>query len=302
MPTLTPGQVDVLRAALVHGVTTLDHLRSANPLGDLAEAVNQLAAHGHVRLGCSPAGALTIRPGRTRALAELAELDLPDDLRAALAVRITLERISRGTPCDGTRRIARPEDVASRVDAWRHEARERYWSIHHGPPPREERLRAIAHQSKRLVARGVEVTLVYSAQISSALKDHTETLRRCGVRVALARTTTHRIVIVDRHHAVVVPTPSAAPPDGAVFIERDELVSSFATYAGLLTEASRCDSDLTRRTVQLMASGLKDAAAAKELGVTDRQFRRYVACALTQLGASSRFQAGVRAARAWGLT
>lgn len=302
MPTFTTSQTDVLCTVLVHGVSTLEDLRGTAPPDELVDAVNRLAGSGHVRLGCGPDGALTIRPGAMPALAELAGLELPDGLRAALDVRAALERISRGTPCDGTRRVPCPEDAAVRVDAWRQEARQRYWSIHHGPPPREERLRAIAHQSRRLVTRGVEVIHVYPAQVSLALQEHTDALRRCGVRVAVARATTHRILVLDDHRAVVVPTTASGAPDGAVFVESDELAASFATYAGLLTDAARCDSDMTLRTLQLLARGLKDAAAAKELGVTDRQFRRYVACALTQLGASSRFQAGMRAARALGLS
>jgi DNA-binding NarL/FixJ family response regulator len=52
-----------------------------------------------------------------------------------------------------------------------------------------------------------------------------------------------------------------------------------------------------RAVLMLMSSGVKDEAAARQLNVSDRTYRRHVADILTRLGASSRFQAGVEAVR-----
>lgn len=49
--------------------------------------------------------------------------------------------------------------------------------------------------------------------------------------------------------------------------------------------------------VRLLATGLTDAGAARKLGISERQFRRYVSVMMKKLEASSRFQAGVEAAR-----
>jgi DNA-binding NarL/FixJ family response regulator len=49
--------------------------------------------------------------------------------------------------------------------------------------------------------------------------------------------------------------------------------------------------------LMLMSSGVKDEAAARQLNVSDRTYRRHVADILSRLGASSRFQAGVEAVR-----
>lgn len=53
-----------------------------------------------------------------------------------------------------------------------------------------------------------------------------------------------------------------------------------------------------RRVLWLLYTGYSDEAAAQELGVSVRTYRRYVAEIVAALGARSRFQAGMRAAAA----
>lgn len=55
--------------------------------------------------------------------------------------------------------------------------------------------------------------------------------------------------------------------------------------------------EMHRMVAQLLAQGLKDETAARELGVSVRSFRRHVAALSVGLQAESRFQAGVAAAR-----
>ncbi len=54
-------------------------------------------------------------------------------------------------------------------------------------------------------------------------------------------------------------------------------------------------SELAPKILELLGSGLKDAAAARSLGLSRRSYRRNLAELMTALGASSRFQAGARA-------
>jgi DNA-binding CsgD family transcriptional regulator len=49
--------------------------------------------------------------------------------------------------------------------------------------------------------------------------------------------------------------------------------------------------------IRLLAAGHTDAVAARKLGISERQFRRYVSVLMQELDASSRFQAGIEAAR-----
>ncbi|MFI9273549.1 LuxR C-terminal-related transcriptional regulator [Kitasatospora sp. NPDC052896] len=54
--------------------------------------------------------------------------------------------------------------------------------------------------------------------------------------------------------------------------------------------------ELKQRIVRMLAEGAKDETVARRLGISLRTCRRHIAEILEQLGASSRFQAGVRAA------
>ncbi|MET9789288.1 helix-turn-helix transcriptional regulator [Streptomyces canus] len=56
--------------------------------------------------------------------------------------------------------------------------------------------------------------------------------------------------------------------------------------------------DLNAGIINLMAQGLKDEVVARRVGVGSRTFRRHISNIMDKLGASSRFQAGVAAARA----
>jgi DNA-binding CsgD family transcriptional regulator len=59
---------------------------------------------------------------------------------------------------------------------------------------------------------------------------------------------------------------------------------------------SRLATEPARRILGLLGAGYRDAAAASELGLSIRTYRRHVAELMSELGAGSRFQAGVRAA------
>jgi DNA-binding CsgD family transcriptional regulator len=65
-------------------------------------------------------------------------------------------------------------------------------------------------------------------------------------------------------------------------------------------DAEHPNHGLDRRTMQiltLLAAGLKDAAIARQLAITERTVRRHVELLLADLQASTRFQAGAGAAR-----
>lgn len=59
---------------------------------------------------------------------------------------------------------------------------------------------------------------------------------------------------------------------------------------------SEAEADLKSRIILLLAEGAKDETVARRLGISLRTCRRHVAEILGQLDASSRFQAGARAA------
>ncbi|MDQ1684741.1 MAG: hypothetical protein QOC82_1478 [Frankiaceae bacterium] len=56
-------------------------------------------------------------------------------------------------------------------------------------------------------------------------------------------------------------------------------------------------SSLERRIVRMLAAGVKDEAIARQLEVSSRTINRYMDRIMTKLGATTRFQAGLQAAR-----
>jgi DNA-binding CsgD family transcriptional regulator len=62
-------------------------------------------------------------------------------------------------------------------------------------------------------------------------------------------------------------------------------------------EAATQDADEVRRVLELLQLGLKDESIARQLGVSLRTVRRRVAGVMDDLGATTRFQAGIEASR-----
>lgn len=57
------------------------------------------------------------------------------------------------------------------------------------------------------------------------------------------------------------------------------------------------DDDIASQVLDLLSNGCKDETAARQLGLSVRTYRRYVAGLMDRLAATSRFQAGAQAAR-----
>ncbi|MEV5576393.1 LuxR C-terminal-related transcriptional regulator [Spirillospora sp. NPDC052269] len=110
--------------------------------------------------------------------------------------------------------------------------------------------------------------------------------------------------------------------DGATAIlpfssdEREMVDSAFVIHAGNLLDAlvrlfellwassiplpgqdAPVETDLDRQLLTLLAAGLKDDAAARQLGISVRTLNRRVSDLMQRLGARTRFQAGLQAAR-----
>ncbi|MDQ0795464.1 LuxR family transcriptional regulator [Streptomyces sp. B1I3] len=125
------------------------------------------------------------------------------------------------------------------------------------------------------------------------------------VEVRVARVPPLQALIVDGTVALV----SAESSTGrrASLIKVPDVISTLRTlYEGVwrnavpayarITFGDHCRTDLARRILGALRAGVTDEVAARELIVSVRTYRRYVAEIMTLLDASSRFQAGVRAA------
>ncbi|MFI1994557.1 LuxR C-terminal-related transcriptional regulator [Actinoplanes sp. NPDC020271] len=182
------------------------------------------------------------------------------------------------------------------------------------PVPFAEGRRTPVTGESRAAQRGVSVKLLYpSAQLTDpdlrrAVGDEID----AGMEVRVADGIGLNMTVVDRCCAVV--TDQRRPGGHQHFLIREsglagtlydlfELGWAYARDAAALLKSDDPDGEITaeeRLLLQLLSIGWKDEAVAKRLGVSVRTVRRKISEIVLRLGASSRFQAGVMAARrAW---
>jgi DNA-binding CsgD family transcriptional regulator len=111
-----------------------------------------------------------------------------------------------------------------------------------------------------------------------------------------------RMVLVDRRAALVPLAPVAS--SGSLLIRSSLLVEALwalfeSVWEHAVPQGAESDEldEHDRTIVALMAAGLKDEAIARRLGVAERTVGRRISALLAELGASTRFQAGIQAAR-----
>jgi DNA-binding CsgD family transcriptional regulator len=160
------------------------------------------------------------------------------------------------------------------------------------------------------MARGVAVLTLYQDSIrnDAATFGYAQWLTERGGRVRTCATLPPRMLIFDRETAVL-PADPADTRAGALCTREPGIIASLVALfeqtwrLAAPLGADRCqgaDSDLThgeRELLALLSGGLTDEAAGKRLGVSVRTVRRQMAALMERLEATSRFEAGLKAAR-----
>jgi hypothetical protein len=159
-----------------------------------------------------------------------------------------------------------------------------------------------------LLERGVRCLGLYQADAirePGVLRLLSEYVAR-GAQVRVAQRVTHRILIIDRTTVFVAVTEDQLTLPFLV-IREPALVRMFHTSFAQAWRSSRSvglgpeDSiavDNVGETMAILQSGVTDEVAALRLGISVRTVRRRVATVMELLGASSRFEAGVKAVKA----
>ncbi|MEU1667856.1 hypothetical protein ABZ547_30640 [Streptomyces sparsogenes] len=129
---------------------------------------------------------------------------------------------------------------------------------------------------------------------------------RCEARVAEGGLP--EVLLVDGRLAYVRPEAGRAGPPASLVADAATVQALDLMFAGAwgnaaaLAEpprpAGRLCTDSARRILECLRAGATDEVAARDLKVSLRTYRRYVAEIMRELGAHSRFQAGVRAVEA----
>ena len=161
--------------------------------------------------------------------------------------------------------------------------------------------------------RGIKTRALYQ---HTALRDrHTRSylteLADNGAKIRFASSVPGRSLVIDRDVALL-PIPTEEPGRHGLAVVRETNVVAWviATFEQLWAEALPLEEVIARQAddeaidetraaiLRLMAEGEKDEAISRRLSISVRTCRRHIADYMAQVGATSRFQAGVIAARA----
>lgn len=182
--------------------------------------------------------------------------------------------------------------------------------MHTGSVRREELAGELA-QDRRWVERGVRVRAMYSRRAASVPEtaQHLEERAALGVEVRFASVVPMNMVLADENFALL-PTDPHDPSSAAILARGPGLVRSYlALYEYCWTAAAPYGeeeaaekggdglSEQQRAALLMLASGIKDEQIARNLGVSLRTVSRLLSEVMHELGAASRFEAGVKASR-----
>lgn len=212
-----------------------------------------------------------------------------------------------------SQRLVGVDAIQAKLDLLATELTSECLSVMPGGAQSEASLQASRPLDQAAIMRGVDVQTLYqdSARNDSATYSYAQWLVSLGGQVRTAPTLPPRMIIFDRTTALlpIDPTNSRA---GALYTSEPAIVASLTAvyehaWAIAVPLGSRTTEDLVtglsaldRRLLTLLATGLTDDAAGKRLGVSARTVRRQMSALMERLNATSRFEAGIKAAqRGW---
>ncbi|MFJ9029461.1 response regulator transcription factor [Streptomyces sp. NPDC102274] len=169
----------------------------------------------------------------------------------------------------------------------------------------------VLERDRRQLDKGVRIRAIFNQRFVS-VPDQAEYFRRKaeqGAEMRMSPVVPMNMVIAD-HHFALIPLDPANPTLGAILARGPALVRSYlalyeycwhtATPYGEMVGPEPGGDGLTeqqRAAIRMLASGMKDEKIARSLGVSLRTVSRMLSELMADLGASSRFEAGVRATR-----
>jgi DNA-binding CsgD family transcriptional regulator/sugar-specific transcriptional regulator TrmB len=212
--------------------------------------------------------------------------------------------------------VERMEDVHAireRLEELSFFTRSSIYAIQPGGPQSRESLEASRPLDQRSIRRGVEMRLIHESPVldDELNRAYLRELVMGGVKVRVTDQHIDRMIIMDCKVAVVPVDPNNSRR-GALIVRHPGLLSGFLDLfhrawqdASELPWHSEGDQPAPeieislqdKRILELLASGCTDETSAREVGVSVRHLRRTISRLMQELGANSRFEAGVEAAR-----
>lgn len=183
-------------------------------------------------------------------------------------------------------------------------------SVHAGAAPSREVLESSLEADRAMITRGVELRIVFPADFCRVahVREYSAAMEAEGALIRFADALPHRLIVSD-HSQATVPIDYRDLSRGAVHVTNPLLARSLRHLSVSLFRRGRTlaevdpdegPTEIELRLLQALNSGATDEAAARALAISERTLRRYLSALLTKLGATSRFQAGVKAVeRGW---
>ncbi|MBD0744029.1 LuxR family transcriptional regulator [Streptomyces sp. CBMA152] len=210
---------------------------------------------------------------------------------------------------DGVERLAGPDAVRRRLERLTLEARHEILTFLTDAPRSPAALEAARQGDTLALQRGVTIRTVAldSVRDDTATLDHTRELAALGGQFRTVAALPTPLVVVDRSHALVAMDPAdsrqgalclSAPGMIAPLLALFERVWGGAAPLGDDAAGARyVPNEQEQALLTLLAHGHTDESAAIQLHISGRTARRIMASLNERLGARSRFEAGLRAAR-----
>ncbi|MFN8190517.1 MAG: LuxR C-terminal-related transcriptional regulator [Nocardioidaceae bacterium] len=307
---------EVYRAMLLRPGLTLEELSAAASLSQdrVRAALDQLA---DLALLADDAGLSSPRPTPPRVAlaraAAMAEADIRQRQQQLAALREVMESIAaehesalhRESLVRHASRGAARDRLAELAQSATREA----LSLNPGRSHDPAAMAASKPLNEQALARGVAIRAIYqdSSRTDPPTLDYARWLTEAGGEVRTSPSVPLLMVVVDREIALI-PWQVGDPDQGAIEIRVPALVAVLIDYfevlwrgADPLGTARHRDVDVqgsvAQEIVRLAATGLTDDAVARRLDISSRTVRRVMSEVMEEVGASSRFQAGVEVTR-----
>lgn len=170
--------------------------------------------------------------------------------------------------------------------------------------PREDAMAQIVGEQ---IAQGRRSRAIYPVRALTEVPDTIALRASVGEEIRLLPQLPTRMIVIGTTH-VVLPEPLGFVDEPRSLVRQRGWVEAMTLWfesmwekaSPLSATTGRGAGDLRTFLLQQLASGAQDEQIARRLGVSLRTVRRRVADLMSELGADSRFQAGVEAAkRGW---
>jgi DNA-binding CsgD family transcriptional regulator len=175
------------------------------------------------------------------------------------------------------------------------------------PPPDESAVETAMLASPEAIRSGAQIRTLFSRDVTERPHDRdvVDASADNGEEVRVAERLPMKLVVAD-HRMVVLPLQPGGTP--ALFVGDTTIVRVFERFFDLIWQqawpwnigdtGAPTARSRRRHVLTLLAEGQKDEAIARHLGLSARTVRRYITDMMNELGATSRFAAGVAAVRA----